>query len=217
MGTITVVEDDPQDGWIFDTVKASTMAAPMTMQRCTEKRRKVSIVHTEVQEDPEEMLSRLTLDESRQKTLSPPPPSTMRKATAKRRSSPSGAASPAKRRPSGQRQPLAPSTSFGNGASTVRQFRRVSDNSPNATPNISIRRDENERPVTEPVTKESLLGRRAYSKVIDPAFQESCAQSANHSRREAMSQAALAWDALNKDDPEGEYLLLRLIIEKVQR
>ena len=107
--------------------------------------------------------------------------------------------------------------SFGNGGSTVRQFRRVSDNSPDATPDTSVaERDENRPPMVETVTKEALLGRRVYTKVVDQAFQEIYAQTGNQVKREAISRAAQAWNDLDMDDPEGEFHLLRLIVEKVQ-
>lgn len=215
MNTISIPEGSGD--WIFDTIKAPTMVIPKQTYRGTQKRRKVSVVHDEFSEPPETMLGRLTLEEPQQQAPSPPP--TVRRMTMKRRPSLTAATgSPAKRRSSGQRQPLAPSTSFGNSPSTVRQFRRVSDRSPVISPNSSIaERDENQHPTAETVTKEALLGRRAYSKAIDQAFQETYAQTANASKREAISRVALAWDTLDRDDPEGEYHLLKLIIEKVQK
>jgi len=215
MNTMSVPEENGD--WVFDTVKAPTMVIPKQTQRHTQKRRKVSVVHDENPDLPETMFDRLTLEEPQKKASSPPP--TVRRTTMKRRSSlAAAAASPAKRTSSGQKQPLAPSTSFGNSPSTVRQFRRVSDHCPNNSPNSSIaERDDNQHPMAEIVTKEALLGRRAYSKAIDQAFQETYAQTANAGKREAISRVALAWDALDKDDPEGEHHLLKLIIEKIQR
>lgn len=215
MNTMSALEE--KEDWVFDTVKAPTMMIPKTTERHTQKRRKVSTIYDEIQENPEDMLGRFTLEETQPEPS--PPPLTIRKATTKRRSSVvGGTPSPVKRRPSGQKQPLAPSTSFGNGGSTVRLFRRVSDSSPEVSPNASIaERDENQQPIAETVTKEALLGRRAYSKAIDQAFQETYAQTENPAKREAISRVALAWDQLDKDDPDGEYHLLKLIIEKVQK
>lgn len=215
MNTMSMSGDN--EDWVFDTVKAPTMFIPKQTYKGTQKREKTSVVHDEFPEPPETMFDRLTLEEAQQKTWSPPP--TVRRTTMKRRPSIAGATgSPAKRRSSGQKQPLAPSTSFGNSPSTVRQFRRVSDHSPNNSPNSSIaERDENEYPLPETTTKEALLGRRAYSKAVDQAFQETYAQTANAGKREAISRVALAWDALDKNDPEGEYHLLKLIIEKAQK
>ena len=217
----TMSTRDDEDDWVFDTVKAPTIATQKHTQTLTEyhttKRRKPSAIQQQVQETPESMLSRLTLEEA-PRNSSPPPPATMRKATVKRRPSQNAPVSASKRKASGQKLPLEPSMSFGNSASTVRQFRRVSDQSPGVSPNASmVERDENQPPLAQTVTKEALIGRRAYSKAIDQAFQETHAQIGNHTRREAIARVADAWNALDQDDPEGEYHLLKSIIEKVQR
>ncbi len=209
------VSEEKED-WVFDTIKAPTMVMSRQTQKHTQKRRKVSIVHDKMQEGPDTLLGQLTLEDSPPKPESSP--LTMRRATMKRRSSPSGAGSPAKRRSSGQKQPLAPCTDFGNSGSTVRQFRRVPDDCPEVTPNASPAGEvENHHPMAETVTKEALLGRRAYAKAVDQALQETYAQTGNQSKREAISRVALAWDNLDKEDPEGEFHLLKLIIDKVQK
>ncbi|KAI4135258.1 MAG: hypothetical protein LQ347_000829 [Umbilicaria vellea] len=210
LNTISPVEE--KDDWIFDTIKASTLAIPER----TQKRRKVSAAQTTVLESPEEMMEQLTLNDKRRHIqLSPAP--TVHRSTVKRRPSPSQIVSPAKRRPSGQKQPLQPDTSFGNSGSTVRLFRRVSENSPSVTPDASVvGRDENQSPLAESVTKEALLGRRAYTKVIDQAFQETYAHTGSQIKREALSRVADAWNALDIADPEGEYLLLKLVVAKIQ-
>ena len=108
---------------------------------------------------------------------------------------------------------------FGNSASTVRVFRRVSDNSTLAQVSDSAPgsiRDENRLQITETTTKEGVLGRRVFNKVIDPAFQELHAQTGNQAKREALSRLADAWSALDAMDPEGEYQLLKLMIDQVQ-
>ena len=215
--TMSAMSVEQEDGnWIFDTVKASTMANPKHAYRNTQKRRKVSVIYDEYKVSPEIVLDKLTLEDAPGKISSPAP--TVRSMTVKRRPSLAGAGNRStKRRSSGHKQPLAPSTSFGNSPSTVRQFRRVSYPSAIMSPDASIaKRDENQPPATGNVTKEALLGRRAYSKAIDTAFQESYSQTANAGNRETLSRVALAWDALDKDDPEGEYHLLQLIIEKIQ-
>ena len=197
--------------WVFDTIKASTTEISGETQRHTQRRRNVSIVHSPIQEGPETILPRLTLEDSQPK-IDP------QRATTKRRSSPTGAQCPAKRKSSGQKQPLAPCTDFGNSGSTVRQFRRFSGNSLGVAPDVSIAvRDENQFPMAETVSKEALLGRRAYTKVVDQALQETYAQTGNQSKRELISGLALAWDTLDKEDPVGEYHLLKLIIDKVQK
>lgn len=210
MASMSLQEE--KDDWVFDTVKASTIA----MTKGKQRPRKVSAVQHQLHESPESMMSRLTIDGSAPKVASPP--STVRKATIKRRSSLTQVASPAKRKASGQKQPLGPSMNFGNSASTVRQFRRVSDRSPDGSPNGTVvGRDENHENQLDTVTKEALLGRRAYSKAIDQAFQEVYTQTGNQVKREAISRVAHAWTALDIDDPEGEYHLLKLIMEKLQR
>ncbi len=211
LNTISVPEE--KDDWVFDTIKAPTI---IQQTHLTLKRRKPSSIRRQVQDIPESMLHNLTLEEDSQ-YRQPSPPATVRKATIKRRSSIAVLPSPAKSRLSGQKQPLAPSTSFGNSGSTMRQFRRVSDRSPDVSPIASVaERDENRQPTSDPVTKETLLGRRAYSKVIDQAFQETYAQTGNQFKREAIARAAQAWNSLDMDDPEGEYHLLKLIVEKIQ-
>jgi len=218
---------DDTDDWVFDTVKAPTIVTQKHTQKVTQyqttKRRRTSSSQSQPQESPESMLGRLTLEETPQR-WSPPPPTTMRKATVKRRPSLRAPTSATKRKasgqrkPSGQKMPLEPSLNFGNSASTVRQFSRVSDQSPGVSPTGSMAdRDENQPPLAEAVTKEALIGRRAFTKAIDHAFQETYSQTGNQTKREAISRVADAWSALDQDDPEGEYHLLKLIIEKVQR
>ncbi|KAI9707739.1 MAG: hypothetical protein M1836_000701 [Candelina mexicana] len=201
---------EEQDEWVFDTIKAPTIA---TMYH-TQKRRKIAEVPNNSQGPPEDMLRRLDIN-SAPMQLQSPPPSTVRRATQRRVPSVTKLDSSV-RRPSGQKQPLAPDMSFGNGGSTVRQFRRVSDNSPTVSPETSIaKRDENRPPLAETVTKEALLGRRAYTKIIDNAFQETYSQTGSQAKREAISKAANAWSALDAVDPEGEYHLLQLIMQKM--
>ena len=219
MNSMSSLEQD--NDWVFDTVKAPTIA----IHNDGTNRRQASSSMTVVEECPEDMLSKLTLEDIPAEQPTPSTPSTMRRLTVKRRGSPSQSASPAKRRPSlqskssAQRKPLAPDMSFGNSSSTVRQFRRVSDNSPSISPEGSIAagRDKNRPPMSEMITKEALLGRRAYSKAVDQAFQEIYAQTGSQAKRDVISRAAQAWNALDMDDPEGEYHLLRLIVEKIQK
>jgi len=63
------------------------------------------------------------------------------------------------------------------------------------------------------LTKESLLGRRAYSKVVDTAISANLGQTAESGKREALARLATAWQVLDRVDPEGEFLLLKSIIE----
>ncbi|RDI84939.1 ABC transporter G family member 11 [Venturia inaequalis] len=66
------------------------------------------------------------------------------------------------------------------------------------------------------VTKESLLGRRSYSKVVDMTFQEQHAQTAEASKREALARLHNAWSVLDRVDPEGEFLLLKSLVERLK-
>jgi serine/threonine-protein kinase 24/25/MST4 len=66
------------------------------------------------------------------------------------------------------------------------------------------------------LTKESLLGRRAYSKIVDTTFQEAHAQTAEAGKREAVARLHNAWSVLDRVDPEGEFLLLKSLIERLK-
>ncbi|KAI9665595.1 MAG: hypothetical protein M1829_005675 [Trizodia sp. TS-e1964] len=201
---------EEKDQWIFDTVKAPTIAP-----KHTQKRRKLSILPSIEQEPPATGLQRLNLEEGPLQ-FSSPPPKTSRQSIGRRKSSGVRVASSG-RKVSGQKKPLGPDMSFGNGGSTVRLFRRVSGESPSHySEEPASNHDENKPPMVETVTKEAVLGRRAFAKVVDQAFQETYAQTGSHSKREAISKVADAWSALDSVDPEGEYHLLKLIIEKAQ-
>jgi serine/threonine-protein kinase 24/25/MST4 len=208
------------DEWVFDTVKASTIHP----KKGTTKRRKLSVIHANgqgLQAGPEDALKRLDLKDSPLEYASPPPV-TVKRGTVRKQPSIVQLGSPVRQRqPSTQKRPLQPDMNFGNTGSTVRVFRRVSDNSTLAqvssdfsAPN-SIR-DENRPQAMETTTKEGILGRRVFNKVIDPAFQELHAQTGNQAKREALSRLADAWSALDAIDPEGEYQLLKLMIDRVQ-
>jgi serine/threonine-protein kinase 24/25/MST4 len=215
------VREDP-DEWVFDTIKAATVAP----KKNASKRRKLSVISPNGQPPNtgiEDSLQKLELNDAPLQGSSPAP-GTVRRGTVRRVPSaartPSAAqtSSPTARRVS-QKLPLQPDMNFGNSASTVRVFRRVSDNSaPPIADNDAeqtVHRDENRPPVTEGTTKAALYGRRLYSKVIDPAFQELHAQTSKPSHREALSRLADAFSALDTTDPEGEFQLLKLIIDKV--
>jgi serine/threonine-protein kinase 24/25/MST4 len=71
-----------------------------------------------------------------------------------------------------------PETNYGRGGSTVRLFRRVSDNSPEDSPYGTISQDklphhdEARTPVIVPSTEEGFLGRQVHSTVVGPALKE---------------------------------------------
>ena len=132
------------------------------------------------------------------------------------------------------KQPLGLDMSFGNGTSTVRRFKRVSSGHKPTSPqqpssatsphDIVFDSDAENKPPpvnnpsqpTIPVTKEAVLGRRAFAKAIDPGFQEAYAATGDHTKREALSHVAEAWSKLDEVDPEGELLLLRGIMDRIQ-
>lgn len=210
---------DP-DEWVFDTVKASTIAA----RKSTTKRRKLSVIRAGTQgiyEGPDDAMKRLDLKDSPLE-YSSPPPVTMKKGTVRKQPSIVQLATPVKQRQSSvQKRPLQPDMSFGNTGSTVRLFRRVSDNSTLAqvSSDEAVKHpahDENRPPMTETTTKEAVLGRRIFNKVVDPAFQELHAQTGNQVKREALSRLADAWSALDAVDPEGEYQLMKALVERMQ-
>lgn len=158
--------------------------------------------------------------------------------TARRLSRRSSNATATARRLSGHpKQPLGLDMSFGNGTSTARQFRRVSSGGnhgpyqrPHVADAVSIAEDgtseassdaENQHPQSQPVqsisaTKESVLGRRAYAKCVDPAIQEAYASTAPGPKQAALAKLAEAWSLLDAVDPEGELLLLQSLFDKLQ-
>lgn len=204
-----------KDDWVFDTVKAPTAHMPKTIHKQILERSD-SIATDDAQETKVNAFDKLALEEQRQEQHATM--CTMRRATIKRRSSFNAIPSVAKRRVSEQKQPLGPSTNFGNCTSTTRQFRRVSGESSEWSPRAStIEQDENQRPTMERVTKEALLGRRAFTKAINPALQEVGTQADKPSKRDAISRVAAAFDTLDKDDPEGAYLLMKILVQNIQK
>jgi serine/threonine-protein kinase 24/25/MST4 len=73
-------------------------------------------------------------------------------------------------------------------------------------------------PVLSPtsVTKEALYGRRAYSKAMDSVFQEAYANSASAHQRDALGGVHQAWAHLDQVDPQGEFLLMKAMIDRLQ-
>jgi serine/threonine-protein kinase 24/25/MST4 len=217
-----MVPKSDSDEWVFDTVKASTIAT----RKNTTKRRKLSVIHANGQglnSGAEEAFKRLDLKDAPLEYSSPPTLSgTVKRHTIRKQPSILKLATPTKtRQVSSQKKPLQPDMSFGNSGSTVRLFRRVSDNSTTAQVNSDVSapgttRDENRPPMTETVTKDAIYGRRIFNKVVDPSFQEVHAQTGNQAKREALSRLADAWSALNELDPEGEYQFVKALLEKVQ-
>ncbi|KAI1651668.1 Pkinase-domain-containing protein [Daldinia loculata] len=199
---------DDQDEWVFDTVRSVVPRQP------TVKSRKPSSIFS-----TEEALRRMDLKDAPLQPSSPAPaPVTMRKATMRRQSSLAqisnsgsvrGPPAPAIRRP------LQPDMSFGNSGSSQRLFRRVpSDTSTSgqvaSSDSIHILSDENKRPgAVEATSKEAVLGRRLYSKAVEPTLAELHAQTSSMAKREALGKLSDALALLDSVDPEGAYHLLR--------
>ncbi|KAL9105218.1 MAG: hypothetical protein Q9227_009560 [Pyrenula ochraceoflavens] len=218
-----------EDGWVFDTVKAIP-----TVQRTnthTQKRRKLDFDAAQVETTV--LMEELTISETPKQASSQT--STSRQNPAPSQTSPSIKRSTKKRITSGQsRQPLGINMSFGNSPSTVRQFRRVSPSSP--TNNVSSTMQRHNRQNSEPndsdaenippsvsshvsappESKESFLGRRAYTKSLGLSCQEILNTTSTQSQREAISRVAEAFSDLETSDPEGLYHILKLAIEKMQ-
>lgn len=222
MNTISFQQSEGEADWVFDTIKP----ASATIKQHSSSLTKFSTVRN----CAEKMREQLTLDETPSSTSTKSSTSTVRRSTLKRRSSAFDEQSPLKRQSSVQRQPLGPSTSFGNSTSTERQFQRVSSNK-GAVNNASLPSPDSENDPNhghshenkqlsngdDVLTKEAFLGRLAYNEVIEKSFQEIYAQTGNQAMRDVISQAAQSWSYLNQIDPAGEYDLLRLISEKIQR
>ncbi|KAF2800400.1 Pkinase-domain-containing protein [Melanomma pulvis-pyrius CBS 109.77] len=80
--------------------------------------------------------------------------------------------------------------------------------------------NENTAPVKQypptPITKDALYGRRAYSKILDSVFQEAYAESGSPHQREAIGRVSQAWAELDQIDPQGEFLLLKAMVDRLQ-
>lgn len=259
------------DGWVFDTVKPSTMARPTAGS--TPKKRKISETPSwdfEAEIPTDEMMQlNLSADssqapgdvqpsyddlasstmvsfstaaeeplpfrpgpaplptptDSESGTMIRSPRKMLGKSETARRLSGAASkmASPARagsnagkvhRRDSVQKQPLALDLSFGNGNASPRPFRRVSSDSTSIMQLAGS--DENLPPAVPASTKEGRMGRRIFARVVDPAIQEQHAETATRAKQEALSKVQQAFAALDALDPEGEYLLFRSMLERMQ-
>lgn len=131
-----------------------------------------------------------------------------------------------------KRKPLEADMSFGNGASTVRLFRRVSGDHPPSVASHSsqhppkssrsepsskenLRIDSGSPHAPQILSKEGLLGRRAWSKAVEPAVAEVCANTSQRDKREVLAKLGDAWARVDDQDPEGQLVLLKAIIDRV--
>ena len=229
----TISPKDEEDEWIFDTVKS--VAPP---KRPTIKHRKPSSAFA-----VDEAVRKLDLKDG-PLGASSPATGTVRKSTVRRtpslaqvsamhatgslrngsirnrslhNGSPRGSIAPKK--------PLQPDMSFGNSGSTMRLFRRVpSDGStsgqtgrPGSPDDVFC--DENVPPTSaahiEPFGKEAILGRRLYTKAVEPTLTELHAQTSAMQKREALAKLSDAFAALDMVDPEGAYHLMSSLVTSV--
>ena len=71
-------------------------------------------------------------------------------------------------------------------------------------------------PLPKGITKESLLGNRLFAKCIDPTLSSLLANTSSPpSTRTAISRLGSAWQDLDREDPEGGFLFLKQLIEKI--
>jgi serine/threonine-protein kinase 24/25/MST4 len=224
LNTMSRLDNDDEDDWVFDTVKAPPMWKP-----------KGGTDWMTFDEEDENLPGPAQMMEDLHITHPPAPPprhqanSTVRRAPADRTPSdriptdrsPSIRRANTKRRSSGIKQPLGLDLSYGNSPSTVRQFRRVSDKAINEPSPKAVKQayDENASPKsvsTDSSTKEAQIGRRAYSKAVGLSCQEVLSTTGDGDKREAISRLAEAWSDLEMVDPEGLYHIVRIMNEKLQ-
>ncbi|KAJ3490017.1 hypothetical protein NLG97_g5865 [Lecanicillium saksenae] len=209
--------------WTFDTVKSIAIHPP--------KRQTIKIRRPSAMLGAEEGLRKLDLNDGPLGPASSPASGTVRKATARRtpslaqvsamhsNGSVKGSLPP--------KMPLQPDMSFGNSGSTMRLFRRVpSDSSTTGqlgrpTSPDDVFCDENVSPTTAvpvvPFGKEAVLGRRLYTKAIEPTIAELHAQTSGMQKREALGKVSDALAALDAIDPEGAYHLVANLITSMAR
>ncbi|KAJ9303205.1 hypothetical protein DTO271G3_579 [Paecilomyces variotii] len=218
LNTISPKDDD--DGWVFDTVKAPTIAIP----KQTLRRKKLPTVPLECPEEQEAEMSQGMENLHIESPQYPPQPAanfTVRRVTGPERS-PSVKRANSKRKSSGVKQPLGLNLSFGNSPSTVRQFRRTSDKvagDDGQYSSLPAGMEENMGQKTlfsDNNSKEAQLGRRAYSKAVGLSCQEILANTGDGEKREAISRLAEAWSDLEMVDPEGLYHIVKLMNDKIQ-
>ncbi|KAH8177423.1 protein kinase domain-containing protein [Sarocladium implicatum] len=211
----TISPREEEEEWVFDTVKS--VAPP---KRPTVKHRKPSSIFA-----ADEAMRKLDLKDGPLGSSSPAP-GTVRRSTVRRtpslaqvssmrsNGSPRGSIAPKK--------PLQPDMSFGNSGSTMRLFRRVpSDSSTNGqlgrpkSPD-DVFQDENLPPSiaspVEPYGKEAILGRRLYTKAVEPTLAELHAQTSAMQKREALAKLSDAFAALDAVDPEGAHHLMSNLV-----
>lgn len=131
-----------------------------------------------------------------------------------------------KRVPSGERRgalrsnpPSNPSNESNLGFQPNPEARTFRPSPPNSNHPLDVN-NENTPPAQDfppmAVTKDALYGRRAYSKVLDSVFQEAHADTALPHQREAIGRVAQAWQQLDEVDPQGEFMLLKAMVDRLK-
>ncbi|KAM5342509.1 hypothetical protein ACJ41O_013475 [Fusarium nematophilum] len=218
----TMTPKDEQQEWVFDTVKS---VAPPSKRPTVKHHRKPSSIFA-----ADEAMRKLDINDGPLGGTSPAP-ATIRKSTVRR--TPSLAQNSSMRSNGSPRasvlpkKPLQPDMSFGNSGSTMRLFRRVpSDGSTQgqlgrpASPD-DVFCDENLPPPiaapVEPYGKEAVLGRRLYTKAVEPTLAELHAQTSAMQKREALAKLSDAFAALDAVDPEGAYHLMSSMMSSISQ
>ncbi|KAK6856116.1 hypothetical protein PG995_008267 [Apiospora arundinis] len=121
------------------------------------------------------------------------------------------------------RKPLQTDLSFGNSGSSQRLFRRVPSDS-STSGHVSwpesndVFTNENRIPhAVEANSKEAMLGRRLYTRAVDPALSELHAQTSALAKREALAKLSDAFAALDAVDPEGAYHMMQNLMANVSQ
>lgn len=216
----TISPKDDEQEWTFDTVKS---VAPPRRPTIKSRKPSSSIIAAE------EAMRRLDVKDG---PLGPSSPAigTVRKSTVRRTPSlaQSSVHSNGSPRPTvAAKKPLQTDMSFGNSGSTMRLFRRVpSDSStsgqagrPGSPDDVFC--DENLPPAmaapVEPYGKEAILGRRLYTKAVEPTLAELHAQTSAMQKREALAKLSDAFAALDAVDPEGAYHLMSNLVSAMSQ
>ncbi|WXC62899.1 hypothetical protein SNK03_008718 [Fusarium graminearum] len=212
---------DEQQEWVFDTVKS---VAPPPKRPNVKQHRNPSTIF-----NAEEAIKKLDVKDGPLGGTSPAP-GTVRKSTVRRsslaQSTTSMRSSGSPRGSMAPKRPLQTDMSFGNSGSTMRLFRRVpSDSSsqgsrPTSSDDVFCDENSHSSSVTtpiEPYGKEAVLGRRLYTKAVEPSLAELHAQTSAMQKREALAKLSDAFAALDAVDPEGAYHLMTSMVSSMSQ
>ncbi|KAL9034398.1 MAG: hypothetical protein Q9214_007062 [Letrouitia sp. 1 TL-2023] len=202
---------DDKDSWVFDTVKASNQ----THKTIIQKPKWPSKVNEAASDVKDKTFQSFTLQDPFPSTETNSA-STIRRATNKRRESSDIAPSNTKRKLSGAKQPLGPSTSFGNTGSALRQFSRIPDKSLEGSSIVSMHiNDENQESPNQEATKKLLVERTKCAEIIGQTFHEMRSQTGDQRKQEVISNIEQAWDTFSQSDSEAERQFLQVMLKKI--